>query len=295
MEALGFIGTGVMGFPMARNLARHFGNLVVWNRSPEKSAALVPFAAQVAATPSELLDRCRIVIMMLATEDAIDDVLRQAGADLPGSLRGHIVAHMGTTSPAYSVALDERIRAVGGQYVEAPVSGSRLPAENGQLVGMLAGDPDAVAEVRPWLAPVCKETFVCGPVPSALQMKLAVNLFLITMVSGLVESHHFARELGLDTALHRAILDAGPMASSVSTHKLRKLVSRDTSAEASILDVLKNNRLIADEARRAGIASPLLDVCHAQYAKAVNLGLGREDMVMVVRSTAELGAKVQPG
>jgi len=153
---------------MARNLVRHFGQLVVWNRSPEKSEALVSFGAQVAANPGELLDRCRIVIMMLATEDAIDDVLRQAGADLPGSLSGRIVVHMGTTSPAYSAALNERIRPAGGQYVEAPVSGSRLPAENGQLVGMLAGDPDAVAEVRPWLTPVCKETFVCGPVPSAL-------------------------------------------------------------------------------------------------------------------------------
>jgi hypothetical protein len=165
METLGFIGTGLMGFPMARNLVRHFGQLVVWNRSPEKSAALVSFGAQVAANPGELLDRCRIVIMMLATEDAIDDVLARAGADRSDSLNGRIVVHMGTTSPAYSAALNERIRTAGGQYVEAPVSGSRLPAENGQLVGMLAGDPDAVAEVRPWLTPVCKETFVCGPVP----------------------------------------------------------------------------------------------------------------------------------
>ncbi|WP_138678449.1 NAD(P)-dependent oxidoreductase [Candidatus Accumulibacter phosphatis] len=284
METLGFIGTGVMGFPMARNLARHFGQLVVWNRSPGKSAALVPFGAQVAASPGELLDRCRIVIMMLATEDAIDDVLRQAGADLPGSLSGRIVVHMGTTSPAYSAALNERIRPAGGQYVEAPVSGSRLPAENGQLVGMLAGDPDAVAEVRPWLAPVCKETFVCGPVPSALQMKLAVNLFLITLVSGLVESHHFARELGLDTALHRAILDAGPMASAVSKMKLEKLVADDFSVQASIADVQKNSRLVAEEARRGGIVSPLIEECYRLFSETLAGGHGGLDMIGVLRA-----------
>ncbi|MCF3802691.1 hypothetical protein L2E22_24980, partial [Salmonella enterica subsp. enterica serovar Weltevreden] len=90
---------------------------------------------------------------------------------------------------------------------------------------------------------VCKEAFICGPVPSALQMKLAVNLFLITMVSGLVEAHHFARQLGLDPALHRAILDAGPMASAVSKMKLEKLVAGDFSVQASIADVQKNSRL----------------------------------------------------
>lgn len=284
MDALGFIGTGVMGFPMARNLARHFGQLVVWNRSPEKSAALVPYGAQVAATPRELLNRCRIVIMMLATEDAIDDVLEQSGIGCQDALSRHIVVHMGTTSPAYSAGLNERIRAAGGQYVEAPVSGSRLPAENGQLVGMLAGDPEAVAEVRPWLAPVCKETFVCGPVPSALQMKLAVNLFLITMVSGLVESHHFARELGLDPALHRAILDAGPMASAVSKIKLEKLVAGDFSVQASIADVQKNSRLVAEEARRGGIASPLIEECYQLFTETLNGGHGALDMVAVLRA-----------
>lgn len=284
MDTLGFIGTGVMGFPMARNLARHFGRLVVWNRSPDKSAALVPFGAQIAETPGELLARCRIVILMLATEGAIDAVLEQAGIGRPEALAGRIVVHMGTTSPAYSAGLNQRIRAAGGQYVEAPVSGSRLPAENGQLVGMLAGDPGAVTEVRPWLAPVCKETFVCGPVPSALQMKLAVNLFLITMVSGLVESHHFARQLGLDPALHRAILDAGPMASAVSKMKLEKLVAGDFSVQASIADVQKNSRLVAEEARRGGITSPLIEECYRLFSETLDGGHGGLDMIGVLRA-----------
>ena len=284
METLGFIGTGVMGFPMARNLQHHFGKLVIWNRTPEKAAELATEGAQVAADPADVFRRCRIVIMMLATENAIDDVLRQACEGFPSAITGHIVVNMGTTSPAYSAALDARIRAAGGQYVEAPVSGSRVPAANGQLVGMIAGAPDAVAEVRPLLAPICKETFDCGAVPAALQMKLAVNLFLITMVSGLVESHHFARELGLDTALHRAILDAGPMSSAVSKMKLEKLVADDFSVQASITDVQKNARLVAEEARRGGITSPLIEECYKLFSETLNAGHGGLDMVGVLRA-----------
>ena len=93
--------------------------------------------------------------------------------------------------------------------VEAPVSGSRTPAENGELVAMLAGDPDAVAEVRPLLAPMCRQTFLCGAVPGALHMKLAVNLYLITMVTGLAEAAHFAGQHGLDLERFVAVLDAG--------------------------------------------------------------------------------------
>jgi 3-hydroxyisobutyrate dehydrogenase len=284
MGTIGFIGTGVMGFPMARNLARHFGQLIVWNRSPDKPAELRPFGAQVATSPAEVFFRCRIIILMLATEESIDDVLRHAGEIHPDFLAGRIVVNMGTTSPSFSAGLDARIRAARGQYVEAPVSGSRIPAENGQLVGMIAGDEQAVSEVRPILAPICKETFVCGAVPAALQMKLAVNLFLITMVSGLVEAYHFAKLLGLDTEKFRSILDAGPMASNVSKMKIEKLVNGDFSVQASISDVQKNARLVAEEAHRGKLASPLIEECHRLFSETLAAGHGSLDMIGVLRA-----------
>jgi 3-hydroxyisobutyrate dehydrogenase len=151
-------------------------------------------------------------------------------------------------------------------------------------VGMTAGDHDAVAAVRPLLATMCRETFDCGAVPGALLMKFSVNLFLITLVTGLAEAFHFADRYGLDQRLLRDVLDAGPMASAVSRVKGPKLLARDFTVQAAATNVLENNRLIAEAGRKAGLASPLLDACHALYVEAVQQGHGDEDMVAVLHA-----------
>jgi 3-hydroxyisobutyrate dehydrogenase len=281
---LGFIGLGNMGQPMALNLVRAGTPLVVWTRAADKCEPLRAAGARVAASPAEIFRQARIAILMLANEAAIDGVLGRGTAAFGAHVADHIIVTMGTTSPDYSRGLDAEIRAAGGRYVEAPVSGSRKPAEAGQLVAMLAGDDASVAEVCPLLKPMCHETIACGAVPSALLMKLSVNLFLITMVTGLAEAAHFADRHGVDMQQFLAVLDAGPMASPVSRVKGQKLVARDFSVQAAIADVLMNNRLVADAAREAKLASPLLDVCHALYAETLALGHGQADMVAVVRA-----------
>ncbi|MDH6493087.1 NAD(P)-dependent oxidoreductase [Streptomyces sp. SAI-127] len=281
---VGFIGLGTMGRPMALNLVRAGTPLVVWNRAPGRCEALGAAGAEVAASPAEVFERARTVILMLADEAAVDAVLGRDTPDFAGLVAGRTVVHMGTTSAEYSGALQDVVRAAGGRYVEAPVSGSRIPAEQGELVGMTAGDHDAVAAVRPLLATMCRETFDCGAVPGALLMKFSVNLFLITLVTGLAEAFHFADRHGVDQRLLRDVLDAGPMASAVSRVKGPKLLARDFTVQAAATNVLENNRLIAEAARKAGLASPLLDACHALYGEAVEQGHGDEDMVAVLHA-----------
>ncbi len=281
---IGFIGLGVMGTPMALNLARAGTPLVVWSRSPDGYDALRAAGARVADEAGQVYAQCRTVILMLANDAAIDTVLARGTDDFETRVRDHVIVNMGTTSADYSRQLGADIEAAGGRYVEAPVSGSRKPAEAGQLVVMLAGHDDDVAAVRELVRPLCRDSFVCGAVPSALAMKLSVNLFLITMVTGLTESVHFAERQGIDLALFAEVLNAGPMASDVSRVKLGKLVTQDFSVQAAITDVLKNSRLVAEAARSAGIASPLLDASHALYGETEAQGLGASDMVAVIRA-----------
>lgn len=280
----GFIGLGVMGQPMALNLARAGTPLVVWNRTPDRCAALRDAGAQIADSAADVFRQAHIVILMMATDTALDAVLGRHTADFATNVAQHIIVHMGTTSADYSRGLEADIRAAGGQYVEAPVSGSRKPAEAGQLVAMLAGELAAVEEVRPLLKPMCHETVICGAVPAGILMKLSINTFLIPMVTALAEAAHLARSYGLDMKQFQAVLDAGPMASNVSRVKVDKLVNEDFTVQASIVDVLKNNRLAAEAARHANLASPLLDVCFDLYTETVELGHGQADMAAVVRA-----------
>src|SRR4051794_18634041 len=192
MAPVGFVGLGLMGTPMASNLARAGTPLLVWNRTGARCEFLRALGARVAATPAEVFRDADVVILMLASAEAIDQVLERGASSFTAMVDGRTIVHMGTTAPAYSAALAADVAAGGGRYVEAPVSGSRSPAEAGQLVAMLAGDDDALDVVEPLLAPMCRQTVRCGAAPSALLMKLAVNIFLITTVTGLAEAHHFA-------------------------------------------------------------------------------------------------------
>lgn len=291
-KSVGFIGLGAMGEPMALNLVRAGTPLLVWNRSRSKCDILRNAGASVARDPAEVFARCEFVFLMLVDGTAMDAVLGRHQPVFRDRVNGRTLISTATTSPSYSRALELDVRATGGRYVEAPVSGSRKPAEAAQLVAMLAGESDSLAAVRPLLAPMCRETVDCGPIPKALLMKLAVNIFLITMVTGLVEAFHFAERHGLDLARLIAILDAGPMASNVSRVKAAKLAAQDFEVQAAISNVLENNRLVAVAAREAGIASPLLDVCHQLYAETQAMGLSNADMISVLRAIEKRTAAI---
>src|SRR5690606_23391079 len=190
----------------------------------------------------EVFSQCEIVFLMLINSTAMDEVLARGKEAFSERVRGRLLINMATTSPRYSHTLAADIRAHGGRYVEAPVSGSRQPAEAGKLVAMLAGIPEDVAYVRLLLAPMCRDSIFCGPIPSALYMKLAVNLFVITMVTGLAEAMHFANRLGLDLMKFAEILNGGPMASDASRVKVAKLLAQDFTKQAAVSDVLEVNR-----------------------------------------------------
>ncbi len=256
----------------------------MWNRSLEKCASLVEDGASIAEDVEEVFRRAHTVLTMLADGAAIDAVLGRGTDVFEQRVRNHLIVHMGTTSSEYSKSLGADIQAVGGSYAEAPVSGSREAAVRGRLVVMVAGEPEDVSELRHLLGPIGKDVIGCGSVPNASNMKLAINVFLITMVTGLAESFHFAEQQSLNLNTFLALVDASPMASEVSRVKAEKLVGRDFEAQAAMTDVLKNNELIAAAARAAGIETPLLDASHALYREAVALGHGNADMAAVIRA-----------
>jgi 3-hydroxyisobutyrate dehydrogenase len=287
---VGFIGLGTMGLPIALNMVGAGTDLVAWNRSEPARDAMRAVGARVAGSARQVFIQSQVVVAMLANGEVIDDVLERGTPRFGELVGGRTLVHMGTTPPSYSQRLAADTAAAGGRYVEAPVSGSRVPAQAGELVGMVAGPDDAVDAVLPLLEPVCSSVVRCGEVPNATRMKLAVDLFLITEVAGPVEAFHFAERTGLDLDLFQSVVDAGPMASAVSRLQLGKLVDGDFTVQASISDVFYNNRLIADAARTARVSTALLDSCHHLFEDAERLGHGDEDMAAVLRAYEALTA-----
>ncbi|MFJ2553095.1 NAD(P)-dependent oxidoreductase [Microbacterium sp. NPDC087591] len=290
-KTVGFIGLGIMGVPMASNLVRAGFDVVVWARSADPMNELVATGARAAADVAGVFDATETVILMLRDEAGVDAVLARGTDEFSTLVAHHTVIQMGTFTTAFSRTLASEVTAAGGRYVEAPVSGSRGPAIEAKLVGMLAGEAGAVAEAEPVVAAMCSQVFRCGEIPAALSMKLAVNTFLITMVTGLAETFHFASRSGADLDVLREVLAAGPMASVVSRGKAQKLTDDDLSAQAAIADVLKNARLSEDAAQVAGSAHPLITASRELYEEAAAAGMGALDMIGV---TAAFAARAEP-
>jgi 3-hydroxyisobutyrate dehydrogenase len=149
--SVGFIGLGVMGAAMAKNLLDAGTDLVVWNRTSRKAHDL---AARVARTPAQVLASCHTTFLMLENDRVLDEVLGRDKTSFPALVVGRCLVNTGTVPPAYSSALAIDVTRHGGTYVEAPVSGSRRPAEDVTLVVMLAGDDAVLASLATARAPV---------------------------------------------------------------------------------------------------------------------------------------------
>ena len=275
-DRVGLAGLGTMGLPIARRLIATGIDLGVWNRSPARAAA--PEGARVSDSFAALLAGHDIVLLMLIDEAAADAVLQRSGDGLGVDVAGKLIVQMGTTSLDHSRALQRAIEAGGGRYVEAPISGSRIPAERGELVAMIAGAADDKARVMPLFERFTASVVDCGEVPQALAMKLASNLLLGPIMVGLIDATAFARRAGLDMELFGNVLLGGQMASPILRAKLAKLLADDHSPHAAIGNVIVSAGTALDAATALGLDRTLLRACLDRFVAAADAGLAGEDV-----------------
>lgn len=283
-QNIGFIGIGAMGEPMCLNLINAGIPLTIWNRTADKCQSLVKAGATLAASKNELFKHCDVIFLMLTDHTSIDAVLDRNQTSFKPLLEYKTIINTSTVEAGYSKALMTDITEAGGIYIEAPISGSKKPAEAGKLITMIAGEAKVKANVTPLLEHFSKKVIDCGTVPNALLMKFAVNVFLITSVTGLAESLHFAQAQGLSTLTLVDILNHSQMASEISKVKTQKIINNDLSKQASIADVLKNNQLITNAAQMASVSTPLMQICQSLYQEALDLGHSELDMITVIKA-----------
>lgn len=283
--SIGLIGLGQMGAPIASRLLAAGHKLSVWNRSREAADHAEKLGARVEKNVAELFKSSDAILLVLANAEAANSVLGHEDGELAVTVKDRLVIQLGTTLPTHSQLLANTVAENGGRYVEAPVSGSRIPAEQGRLIAMLGAlwERD-FTEAESILTCLTAKTVRIGHPPRAMEMKIAVNALLVPLVTALSEAWRLAEALDLDLEKFAQILDHGPMASDVSRVKIAKLLAQDWIAQASIRDVLMNAQLIMEVAGTSGTSTSLVAASEVLLRRAMDSGFGSLDMVAVAAS-----------
>lgn len=283
-DRIGLIGLGTMGVPMAKNIAGAGLALTVFNRSRKPLRAFEGTGVRIAASVQDVFDNADQIVLMLNTEAAFDEVLEREDGAFGVSLAGKTIVNTATLTPKYSEALGSDVVKAGGAYVEAPVSGSRGPAESGDLLVMTAGDADAVDAAAPIFDAIGGKTVYCGAVPAAMAMKSASNVLLAGVMGGLAEAVGFARGMGLDLELYSKVILDGPMASDFLKMKLPRAMAEDYSPQAAVKNVAEALDVMIRTARDSAIKIPQAAAMRETCEKALEMGLAEEDILALVKA-----------
>jgi 3-hydroxyisobutyrate dehydrogenase len=263
------IGTGTMGAAMARRLLGAHMDVHVWARHAASTAALVDLGATSFEESSDAVRDVDVVITMLPTRDATADVMVRAKT-LEAMRPGSIWVQMATLGVEATEELAAEIlnRRPDVAFIDAPVSGSREPAENGQLLILASGTP--AASLEPVFAALGRETLWLGPAGAGSAMKLILNTWLAFQTEGAAESAALAERLGVSTAALFDALRDNPLASKYALAKLARMIDEDYHADFALEWALKDLDLVAVSAG-SGVA-PIAGAIAERWRTLVNEG-----------------------
>ncbi|MFC4855756.1 NAD(P)-dependent oxidoreductase [Actinophytocola glycyrrhizae] len=276
MTTVALLGTGIMGAGMARSLARAGLDVTVWNRSADKAMALgLPVADDVA---DAVRDK-DVVVTMLFDAGSVAAVMRDA---LPAMGAHAVWVQTSTVGLDGTEELAGLAAEHGVAYVDAPVLGTRQPAENGQLTVLAAG-PAAVRErIAPVLDGISARTVWAGAEPGAgHRLKLVANAWVLSLVAGTAQSVALAEGLGIDPRQFLGLIEGGPLDSGYAQLKGNAMLSGDFTTAFALSGATKDAGLIRAAAASAGVATELVAVMERLFARA---GDQDDDMAAVIRA-----------
>ncbi len=289
MAGYGFIGLGIMGKAMAANLVQAGFEVRVWNRSPQKCAPLVELGAVQAASPREVVEACPVTFAMLADPAAAHDVCFGENGVLAGMGPGKAYVDMSTVAPETAASIGEAITARGGRFLEAPVSGSKKPAEDGTLIILAAGDASLFEEAAPAFAKMGKQSFYLGAAGNGARMKLVVNMVMGGMMTIFAEGLALAERGGLNPDQLLEVLAGGAVANPMFALKGPNMLGGNFEAHFPLKHMQKDMRLavaLGDE-----LDQPLFTAAatNESFKRARQMGLGEQDFSAVFRAIHAAG------
>ncbi|MDQ5988079.1 MAG: glyoxylate/succinic semialdehyde reductase [Syntrophus sp. SKADARSKE-3] len=285
MMKVGFIGLGIMGGAMARNLVRAGFDVTIWNRSRGKCKEIVELGANQADTPAQVVKSAQVTFAMLADPAAAKEVCFGDSGVLAGIGDGRGYVDMSTVDSETSRMIGEAIAARGGRFVEAPVSGSKKPAEEGTLVILAAGDRTLYDEAMPAFEKMGKKILYLGETGNGAMMKLVVNMIMGGMMSVFCEGLALGGKAGLDITQLLEVIDAGAVANPMFRLKGGLIGKGDYTVAFPLKHMQKDLRLAVLLGDR--LKQPLYTAAatNEAFKRALAKGLGDQDFSALYQVT----------
>lgn len=285
---IGFMGLGIMGTAMAANVRRAGYHLLVYNRTPGKTEQLTELGAGVASSPQALAQATEVIILMVTGPEAIQGLLWGPEGAAPALDSRKVLINMSSVSPRFTRDLARQLAPTGVAFIDAPVSGTKKPAEEGALLILAGGDQEKVTELTPLLSTMGKKVIYCGEIGQGSMMKMTINLLLGLMMAGLAETLNFGRLGGLPLDAMLDVVFSGPLNCGLFQVKAPMLETQDYPPNFPLKHMTKDSKFIVDTAYDLGAPVPLVQILLHLYRLGVGQNLGDQDFAAIARVLAHL-------
>lgn len=283
MTNIGFLGLGIMGKAMAANLIKAGFDVTVWNRNAAKCAELVALGARQGATPKDVAAHCDITFAMVSDPEAALALCQGPDGVAAGIGAGRGYVDMSTVDDITSKTIASLITHAGGRFLEAPVSGTKKPAEDGTLIILAAGDPSLYNDAKPAFEVMGKMSPYLGDVGQGANMKLVVNMMMGGMLSIFSEGLSLGQKAGLDGQQILDIVDAGAMSNPMFKGKGAMLLNENYTTSFPLKHMQKDMRLAVALGDQLDQPLPTAAIANEAFKQAIKAGFGEEDMAAVYK------------
>jgi len=276
---IAFLGLGIMGRPMATNLVKAGHEVCVWNRTARQHVE----GGKTAVSPADAAKECEVVWLCVADTTAVERVMFGPDGVEQSLHEGMIVVDSSTISPSATSKFAERIAAKGVQWVDAPVTGSKIGAENAQLIFIVGGTPEAVEFLQPLFKAMGRNIIHMGGIGKGQSAKLCMNLQIAMIYEGFAEGMTLARKLGVDPQKMVELIQASMIRSGVVDYKIPFVMRHDYSPNFPLRLMHKDIHLLLDTAKEVRVKLPALETVDEIYELASEEGWDDEDYAATIK------------
>jgi 3-hydroxyisobutyrate dehydrogenase-like beta-hydroxyacid dehydrogenase len=295
MAKLGFLGLGIMGAPMARNLLKAGHEVALWSHTSDKARELAaePGAkATSCSTPRQVAERSECTFLCVGDTAMSRQAILGPDGLAEGAAPGTVIADASTVSPSESREIGAHLTERGVHFLDAPCTGSKPGAEGGTLTFMVGGDREVFERVRPYFEPMGKQLYYCGGPGLGLHAKLSQNLILSNLLQAFNEGLVLSTKAGVDPQLMLEILNNSAARSGLIAFKAPAVFARDFRTNFSVKWMHKDIGLMLDSAQELDVPLPLTALTQQLFRAALAAGLADEDICATVK-VLEQWAKVE--